>query len=377
MHMMAEKIENKAKSPSVKRRKPKASHVPRRFSPLIILFAVFVIAMFLLIVYIAFSKTTITVDLKERVESVEFQYQPSDLDADERTITLEEEFTFSDFSEFQDVEGVATGTVTIINDYVADQQLVETTRLLSEDGVLFRLAESIVVPSGGSIDVEVYADESGLTGDIGPTTFEIVNLQPVKKSVIYAMSEDSMTGGVGKEAILRDEDIKSAKKKAKQDLRKEAIRQLQDELRLEESLSSDQVKVEIIGQTVDQEVGNTVTNLTVRTEAKVIVYYFNEGKLEDVLERDTEFSKVSLNDVTYAIETIGDHVLVVGVLEMPSTGADVMDTVDMSQLTGKSREDMIAYLESFQSVEAVDIKFSPFWIVTSPPIVDRIELVIK
>ena len=45
------------------------------------------------------------------------------------------------------VEAKAGGTVTLINETDADQPLVATTRLLSEEGVLFRLDEGTTVPA--------------------------------------------------------------------------------------------------------------------------------------------------------------------------------------------------------------------------------------
>lgn len=93
-------------------------------------------------------------------------------------------------------DGVATGTVTLVNETGAAQPLVATTRLLSEGGVLFRLRDRVTVPAGGTVEAAVYADQPGPSGDIGPSRFTIPGLSPALQASIYARSSSPMTGGV-------------------------------------------------------------------------------------------------------------------------------------------------------------------------------------
>src|SRR3989338_2595118 len=69
------------------------------------------------------------------------------------------------------VEDISTGTVKIYNNLSFAQALVATTRLLSQEGVLFRLKSAVTIPAGGSVDAPVYADLPGVSGDIKPTRF--------------------------------------------------------------------------------------------------------------------------------------------------------------------------------------------------------------
>src|SRR3989339_89529 len=70
----------------------------------------------------------------------------------------------------------SVGVITVVNSTSRDFRFVAKTRFLSEDDVLFRLKEATDVPADGSVDVSVYADVAGSTGDIGPSRFTIPGL---------------------------------------------------------------------------------------------------------------------------------------------------------------------------------------------------------
>src|SRR3989338_4000025 len=86
------------------------------------------------------------------------------------------------------VEDISTGTVKIYNNLSFAQSLVATTRLLSQEGVLFRLKSAVTIPAGGSVDAPVYADLPGVSGDIKPTRFTIPGLSEVRQASVYAES---------------------------------------------------------------------------------------------------------------------------------------------------------------------------------------------
>jgi hypothetical protein len=95
------------------------------------------------------------------------------------------------------VGGKAKGTVTIINRSATPYSFVPTTRVLSKDGVLFRLDAQTAIPANGSVKAAVTADVAGPTGDIGPSEFTIPGLGPAFTTVVTATSDAAMTGGAG------------------------------------------------------------------------------------------------------------------------------------------------------------------------------------
>lgn len=106
-----------------------------------------------------------------------------------------------------EVESVAEGMVTLINESEIDQPLVARTRLLDQNGILFRLRQSTVVPANGALEAAVYADQPGGSGDIGPTDFTIPGLPPSRQQEVYARSDEPMTGGVKHVGTLAPTDV--------------------------------------------------------------------------------------------------------------------------------------------------------------------------
>jgi type IV pilus assembly protein PilM len=95
------------------------------------------------------------------------------------------------------VGGKAKGTVTITNRSSTAYSFIPTTRVLSKDGVLFRLDAQTAIPANGSVTAAVTADVAGPTGDIGPSEFTIPGLGPSFTTVITATSGAAMVGGAG------------------------------------------------------------------------------------------------------------------------------------------------------------------------------------
>ncbi|MDO8621666.1 MAG: hypothetical protein Q7R80_00340 [bacterium] len=92
----------------------------------------------------------------------------------------------------------AEGSVTLVNTMTAPQPLVATTRLLSADGVLFRMKSGATIPANGKLEnVRVYADLVGEQGNIGPTKFSIPGLSKWLQARVWAESSAAMSGGRG------------------------------------------------------------------------------------------------------------------------------------------------------------------------------------
>jgi hypothetical protein len=100
----------------------------------------------------------------------------------------------------------AKGKVTFYNEYSPNSQsLVATTRLLSEDGKLFRLVDDVTIPGfkkttegieAGIIEADVIASEFGEEYIIGPSTFSIPGFKETNEEKylkLYAKSEENMT----------------------------------------------------------------------------------------------------------------------------------------------------------------------------------------
>lgn len=109
------------------------------------------------------------------------------------------------------VETKASGKIMIYNNFSAEpQRLIVHTRFETKEGLIYRIAESVVIPgkslkSGvetpGSIEVEVFADEPGEKYNIKKTDFTIPGFKndANRYKNFYARSTTEMVGGfVGK-----------------------------------------------------------------------------------------------------------------------------------------------------------------------------------
>ncbi len=99
------------------------------------------------------------------------------------------------------VNSKATGQITIYNTELRAQRLVTDTRFATPSGLIFRIGKAVTVPGGsistpGSIEVEVTADQSGDSYNIGPTSFTVPGLDGTALATkITARSATPMIGG--------------------------------------------------------------------------------------------------------------------------------------------------------------------------------------
>ena len=138
--------------------------------------------------------------------------------------TLEGEKTFTTTGTKQVFEDVV-GEVKIINNLSRDQILVATTRLLTPDGILFRLQNRVNVPGRGSLIAEVYADDPSKPLAKAGTKFTIPGLSQSLQELVYAETDkDFKAEGVTVKAISQaevDQAIESLAKDLAQQVFKE------------------------------------------------------------------------------------------------------------------------------------------------------------
>src|SRR3989344_553545 len=124
------------------------------------------------------------------------------------------------------VSNKAVGTITVFNAYSSEpQQLVATTRFMTADGKIVRLAKNVTIPGakidGGkitasSIEAEIVADKPGPSYNIPATQhLSIPGFKGTAKYAgFYGDITKAMTGGFTREAAYpTDDDVKNAKAK--------------------------------------------------------------------------------------------------------------------------------------------------------------------
>lgn len=95
----------------------------------------------------------------------------------------------------------AQGTIVIENKQDVPQQLIKNTRFETPDGKIFRIRDSVTVPKAvngtpGTLETTVYADATGESYNVGPTTFTLPGLKGgATFTQVTARSAEAMKGG--------------------------------------------------------------------------------------------------------------------------------------------------------------------------------------
>lgn len=284
------------------------------------------------------------------------------------------------------IDGVAGGEVTLINETGEDQVLIPTTRLLTSDGVLFRIKSRVNVPAHGKIKTDAYADKPGADGDIGPSKFTIPGLSADLQKVIYALSDSAMTGGTVSSGVISQDDIE----KAENGLRDELTQQAKGELAktIDPKWSGQAFVVETMSRSVSAAIGETAPGVTVRLTLRVREAGFDKDKalalaMEDLkrgltserelLGADLNHAEFSLSSADPKTSTASLRISLKGQSQVSLSGP----SFDPANLKGKSLSDVQDYFSGVEGVQKVDVVFNPFWIKRMPDLADHIKISIQ
>lgn len=280
-----------------------------------------------------------------------------------------------------------TGKITIINNYVKNQPLVATTRLLSSDNKLFRLKNTVNAPAGGRVEAEVYADEPKPEAAVGPGKFTIPGLWAGIQDKIYAQSQESMRYSQKLKYIIQQSDVDIAVKELKNNLLANAKNQVAEAYQnYAQALFA--VDDNLITREVNGKVGEEKEKFSIKMTTMVTVVAFNDeeiynqvkAKIAANLADDKEISNFKKQDMFY---TLGDFNITKGMaaVKVDSTVQtalkDSAKVIKKNNLTGLSYEQLRTYLNSLPEVAGYQIKFFPSFIKKAPSLVDRIEIKIK
>lgn len=178
-------------------------HKRKRFPYGILIAAIVVVLLSVVATFVlGTSNITITPDVESTYVSTEFAGTLKEGDIPFELITVEKKASKSVPAEGTErVDAFAEGEITISNTSKDSQPLIKNTRFQSSEGYIYRIRDSITVPSGtsekpGVIKVRVYSSEPGPEYNIKPGTFTIPGLEgsaivPFLRSV----SSEAFTGG--------------------------------------------------------------------------------------------------------------------------------------------------------------------------------------
>lgn len=362
---------------------------PVRFYKVIALTFLFLAILLLgAVIFISSKQATITILTKQDNESIDLSVSVGGAGRNAIAgLVTSTKFSFSkEFSPTgnKQVDDNAKGRVTIYNKTGSAQTLIKTTRLLNTDGVLFRMATVATIPARGETDVDVYADQKGAAGDIGPSSFIIPGLSLDKQKVIYAESKEAMSGGSHTVGVLSSDDLANAKTEYESAAVDEFLKSLpppSEGISRAVMMRDDNLKFD---HTAGEEVGSfTASGVSLMMTAEYrdadvanLMQQEISSRIVDGTERYLSLSnapKVTLTnvDLKNSLATLNVEEEVAVTLDANS------DRLSPDHFFGKSKDEISRYVMALDHVANVDVKFSPGWVLTAPSVADRISVVVK
>jgi len=283
------------------------------------------------------------------------------------------------------VDAQARGYITIINDSEFDQPLVATTRFWTPDKIQFRIKDAVLVPAKGSVSAYVQADEVGAGGEVGPTTFSIPGLKDDKQKLIYARSEDAMTGGVRSVGILTMDDVKEAEQKMQASILKKA------EASFGIVPEGQGVLYSIVQYNIDHDgdiLGEEIDSFRLNGKATVAVVYYDITEMKDYAQKqlaqyvldNNEILESSESDPSVSIESV-DVDAHTATLIITYNGFVNIDQnsneLQKIMFFGKTEDEVRRYVMSLNHVQGVEMNFKPLWNRSVPHVDDHLTVMVR
>jgi len=304
-------------------------------------------------------------------------------------------------TEEKDVTQKASGKIMIYNNYsTAPQRLINNTRFEANNGKVYRINSSVVVPGitkaggqtiPGSIEATVFADQPGdiynmklsdLTGD-----FKIPGFKgDPRYTGFYARLKTDISGGfIGKQRIIAANLRTATEEIIKEKLKEQLIKQLYAVKPDNYIIFNNAYSIDYSNLT-DSAVDTNKAQINIEGTINAVV--FNNQKLAKHLatKKITDFDglAVELIPTDNLVTTFGSKdntgLWKNSTLEVKLTGDVIIKWIynadDFKRdLLGKSKSDMNSLLQKYKdSITGIQVIFRPFWTMYFPDNINKIRL---
>ncbi len=397
-----------ADAPAAATVKPKTAKAPRPsvvetgsgriYKKLAVGFIILVLAVSLVAAYFILVKVKIGVTLKNEVVNDKLSFAVYDQSATTtlpanalkglvKRIEIEQSKAWP-VSGTEVIGEEVSGQMTIYNKYIKNQPLVATTRLLGADGKLFRLKNSVNIPAGGQLQVEVYADQPKADMTVGDEHFTIPGLWEGLQDKIYA---ESKAGDIAykkrTKGIVSQADIDKAMAEMKQALITQAKTEIENSYG---DFKTQLYKLDdaALSSEIDSKVGEEKEQIVIKLKGAVLAVAFNGEEAIALANQqaaaaltgpkqsaglDMQFSNEDLLKVDAENKTAEVSAPFTG--QVTITSLD--NLIDKQKLTNLNADQLAAYLKSIPELASFNISFYPPFIHKTPALVDRIEVVLE
>lgn len=314
-------------------------------------------------------------------------------------MVLEEEKskTFTVAGEKKTVPDYAHGSVIIYNNGGRAQALMATTRFLSEPsaaeakegkgGVLFRIRKNAIVPAGGTVAAEIFADQMGIAGNVPAGKFTLPGLSAPLQKLIYAKSSETMAGGEKIGSTITTDNIQAARNELQADLGALLKKRIVDSLSSRGDVTDIAFSEEIVSQEASRAAGEEASDFDLKIRLRVVgVSWGNDlvAKAAEILSSlypsGRELTASNLESLQPKIvkysEADGAATVSVNVqgVTIPAMNNEFLDSIHFA---GLGKDEILKYLADKKLAESAEIKFFPFWLKAAPTNPSHIQVIIQ
>lgn len=277
----------------------------------------------------------------------------------------------------------ASGMLTIYNTQTGAQPLLINTRFSTTAGLIFKTYSAVTVPGGssskpGSITAKVYADQSGSSYNIEPTSFVVFGFIGTPKATkVYARSSVAMIGGVSGNTPVVDTALETQTRKSLTTALTSGL-----QASIEAQIPSGYILLPGAATTVYKELDATPSATTgqvdVREQGTITAIVFPNAALAKAIAssiaglgyQGEPLTLASANNLLLATtDNIADVTATSFSFTLAGT-APLVYTVDSTRIaaavSGKTRSAAEVALTNYPEVKRAVIILRPFWRQTFP-----------
>jgi hypothetical protein len=343
---------------------------------------------------IVFSRASVVILVKQESVKTEFilEVAPEPADGELRGGIVQEDAVLErQFNSSTAATAIvaATGRVSITSKLSRPQALVATTRLITDDGKLYRLRDNVTVPAQGSVEADIYADVSGPEMEAASAIFTIPGLSPELRRLFTVETVTPISGSQKAMRIITRTDVENATASLKEEIEQSLIGRLR-EVASEKGLPIDGevASFDTLPVDVNPVVGTESPTFVLKLKVSGTGIYYDKEQLQKLtgvrIREMTAFDRrlVRLEDKETQIKvekldlpsgSASVRVVAVGLTAL-SADSPTLDTVKLVGITTAAAEE---YLKGLPGVAAASVKIRPFWYPRLPNIADNIRIEVR
>lgn len=369
--------------------------LPNAYKKITIIFFTVSIFLFIFSFYLIWSKVTITlVPSQERLEQeMVFDIQESTSSSSDIVQGKIESVELSGSENFKatgttQVNSDIVGELTIYNNYSKEQVLIASTRLADPSNpskTLVRLKDNVTVPAGGTVKVQVYADDSENFETLPPMKFVIPGLWEGLQKHIFAESKVAFSSGGYKISVVTEDDLNLAKQAMSDKFYDQAFAEVEQRLQPEERIWPRLVTSNVSDTVFSAKSGDQTSDFSAQVNVLAVVVAFNEDqliakakeKIEKGIGENKKIVSIDEENITYELQEynlVTKKARIKATLKANSVLNSDTSFIDFSKITGKTEQEVQEYFSQFATISEINVEFKPVWLKKTPKSSGKIKI---